>query len=213
MDSVLYLDYLRRLNRRQEAPLIGMALGNAVQSLDDGFKAQVKSRLGLDVPDGAFVAFDYQLSWLYAAAVLSRGTGRAPYPAGGGIDRGNQETIDLAIAWPEEEDVILLLIEAVGVTGWSGKQLLSKALWLGDLFGFDAAAGRWPGLRPHFAIASPSAPPADMQVQEWPEWMQGVEGPPAWLRMHSPPGLLKVTRTTQDGAPRANGGYWIVEGA
>jgi hypothetical protein len=203
-----FLDNLRRLHRDERSFLTAFVTGPVGPALGSEFLAEVQSKLGLEVPDTAFVAFDYQISSIYAAAVMTESK-PGPHQIGGGIERGNQEQVDLLLAWESGDGVELILVEAEGVTGWSGKRLLSRALWLGEVFGYGSSeAFDW--VRPHFAIASPSAPPADLPTLEWPEWMAGLDGP-AWLKMPVPNDLLKVRKTTPIGKARATGGYWLVE--
>ena len=208
--STTFLDNLRRLHRDERSFLASYVSG--VQPAPSAeFLAGVRSKLRFEVPDTAFIAFDYQISSIYAAAAMTEGKA-GPHPVGGGIERGNQEKVDLLLAWESGDNVEMLIVEAEGVTGWSGKRLLSRALWLGDVFGYGSGNEAFDWLRPHFAIASPAAPPADLPTLEWPEWMSGTEGP-AWLEMPVPRDLLKVRKTTPIGQARSTGGYWVVERA
>jgi hypothetical protein len=207
----LFLENLRRLYRDERSFLTSF-VSETPGTLGASFRAALHSKLGIGVPEDAFLAFDYQISNLYAAAVLS-GEHPGVHRTGGGIERGNQEHIDLLLAWEAGDAIELLLIEAEGVNGWSAKRLLSRALWLGDVFGYDSGSQNFDFLRPHFAIASPLAPSADLPTLEWPAWMLDAFGRPAWLELPVPNDLIKVTKTDRGGRPLATGGHWLIEDA
>ncbi|MPZ24643.1 MAG: hypothetical protein GEU28_14185, partial [Dehalococcoidia bacterium] len=210
MQPSVFLENLRRLHRDERSFLTSFVSGASLAPLRPQFLAEVRTKLGIEVPEMAFLGFDYQMSRIHAAAVMASAERPGPHPSGGGIDKGNQEHVDLLLAWESGEGVELLIVETEGVTGWSGKQLLSKAHWLGDVFGYGSGTENYAWLRPRFAIASPVPPPVDMITLEWPEWMVDAEGRPAWLQMPVPRDLLKVTRTMADGSVRATGGFWLV---
>ncbi len=68
---ITFVEYLRRFDRKERFYLIGWALGRPTFQLDDGFRKSLGSKLGLGIPPVAFVAMDYHLNWIYAAAYLS----------------------------------------------------------------------------------------------------------------------------------------------
>jgi hypothetical protein len=206
----LFLENLRRLHR-DERSFLNVFVTGVPLALGESFRAEVQSKLGIELPEDVFIAFDYQISGIYAAAAMLE---QPPivHASGGGIERGNQEQIDLLLAWEAGEAVELLIIEAEGISGWSGKRLLSRALWLGEVFGYDSGSANIPYLRPHFAIASPARPPADLPTLEWPAWAVDEVGAPAWLKLPVPDDLLRVVKTDRGGRPLATGGHWLVEG-
>jgi hypothetical protein len=206
----LFLENLRRLHRDERSLLTAFVTG-APTALGESFRAEVQSKLGIALPEDAFVAFDYQISGIYAAAAMLEEQ-QGVHASGGGIERGNQEHVDLLVAWEAGETVEMLIVETEGISGWSGKRLLSRALWLGEVFGYDSGSANIPYLRPHFALASPVRPPADLPTLEWPAWAVDAEGAPAWLQLPVPDDLLRVIKTDRGGRPLATGGHWLVEG-
>jgi hypothetical protein len=204
-----FIELLRTLNRKERFYLVGFALDKPSFTLGDDFRSLIQREFEEDVPVNAFVAMDYHFSWLYAAAVLSGTSEDRPFPSGGGIERGNQEDIDLLVAFDRGNDTTVLILEAKGVTGWSNKQLRSKLGRLTSIFGSDSEATRFPHLHPKFAILSPFRP-SRLKVQGWPNWMKDESGRPHWIRLPTPPNLEKVTRCDADGHISARGGYWKV---
>ncbi len=206
-----FLNNLKRLNRQDRSHLAAFALANPTYGLGEQFRTALGKALGVEVPEDAVVATDYQFSWLYAAAILATYEGRGPFPSGGGIEAGFQEEMSLLVAWASEEQADVVIVEAQGVSGWSTKRMLSRAHWLGDIFGYEAASPKFPWITPHAVVVAPTAPPIDLITLEWPEWMVDGEGRPAWVKLPVPSNLQKVTRSTPDGMPRAPGGFWFVE--
>lgn len=206
-----YIENLQRLARRERSYLAAFAYSEPAAGLTPQFRDALQAVTGVQAPENAFVSMEYPISQLYAAGVLTTSGAYGPFTAAGGIAEGNQEDVDFVVAWAEEETAHVVLVEALGITGWGGKRLLSKAHRLGDALGYNAASLRLPFLQPHFAIAAPSQPPADLVTLEWPDWMTDSDGRPAWLKLAVPTRLLKVTRTMPDGTPRASGGHWIAE--
>jgi hypothetical protein len=205
-----FIDTLRALNRKERFYLVGFALDNPTFTLGDRFRALLKEEFVVEVPTDAFVAMDYHFSWLYAAAVLSAEPDRVAYPSGGGIERGNQEDVDLLVAFDQGSKTVVLILEAKGVTGWSNKQLRSKLERLTSIFGDGSTASQFPHLDPRFAILSPFRP-SQVSTAGWPRWMTDDAGRPHWIKMETPTNLLKVTRCDADGRVQAGGGHWKVD--
>jgi len=64
----------------------------------------------------------------------------------------------------------LVLIEAKGFTGWSNKQMASKARRLEAIFTEDVRAA----VDAHFVLAGPK-PSAGLKTKGWPKWMASEE--------------------------------------
>jgi len=79
---------------------------------------------------------------------------------------GSQEDVDLLLAW-DDPVPRLVLIEAKGYTGWSNKQLASKARRLGAVFTDDVRAR----VDVHIMLAGPK-PSAGLDTSSWPTWMK-----------------------------------------
>ena len=220
--TVPLLEYLREFNRKERFFLVGWALSNPGFALGDTFRSELQQQLGLDVeiPGDAFVAMDYHLEWLYASLILAANGGdRGPHPnppcvavidsdptAVVPLILGNQEDIDLFIAFEAEEKTYLLLIEAKGATGFTNNQLTSKVRRLTAMFA-DPQVACLP-LDPRFVIASPREPQG-IVTAGWQNWMLR-EGKPWWIRMPFPTQALMVTRCDAQGNPSALGTNWTV---
>jgi len=124
----------------------------------------------------------------------------------------NQEDCDLLIAYNEGEQAHLVIVEAKGLTGWTVKQMLSKAKRLSDIFGFgDGQIHN--GIVPHFILASPKHSVALesklLMSGKWPNWMT-TDGKIPWVKLTIPDNLLLVSRSDASGKPDKKGEYWTV---
>ena len=199
MSSVI--EFLKAFNRKERFFLVADALGKPDFELSPEFKQKLERALGLRVPNDAFVAMDYHLSWIYAAVVLgaeaidlvaSLGTVRENSE---GLIRGNQEDVDLLVAYEDDQVTHLVVVEAKGVTGWTNGQMTSKATRLGLIFGQDGS--RYPSIAPHFIITSPWRA-RDLRPAEWPKWMAPDSIIP-WMPLPVRSGLLRPGRTDSRG--------------
>lgn len=115
-----------------------------------------------------------------------------------------QEDINLLIAYKEEDECHLVLLEAKGVTGFTNRQLQSKMGRLRDIFGDDGS--NFPSVAPHFAIVSPKKP-VGIRTDGWPSWvLHGGEIP--WIKMPIASGLKRITRCDESGRASAEGRSW-----
>ena len=201
------IDYLRSFNRKERFVLVGLALGNPQFRLAATFRGCIREALGLDVPEAAFVAMDYHLDWLYASLHLHRhGGGPGPHPNADRLVRAQQEDVDLLIAFEDRGVGRIVLLEAKGATGWSNKQMSSKAERLRGIFGEQGT--NWPGVVPHFAILSPR-PSQRLAPTTWPAWMLPAGRIP-WIEMRMGERLNRPTRCTAEGVVSETGQYWKV---
>jgi hypothetical protein len=213
------IDNLQRFNRKERFHLLRFALDNPAFRLGVHFRDQLRATFGFDVPETAFSAMDYHLSWLYAALHLPVCQCAGSHEKGGGIELGNQEDVDLIIAFQEGGLTRILILEAKGVTGWSTKQLESKVDRLRDMFGMEQKQ-KFEAVTATFAILSPVRPTfvtrgrslaAEISTLGWPTWMTDDRGQPYWIKLPTPEKLLKVTRCDADSKTSARGGFWKVE--
>ena len=195
------IEHLRNFNRKERFILLREALGADTFALDAGFRARLGDTIGVNVPTGALVAMDYHLDWLQMALYLAA-TPSPPSPIpNSDLFRANQEDVDLLVAFDEEATTHLVLLEAKMETGWTNRQLHSKAQRLRLIFGSDR-----PGVdlaTPHFVLASPKKSER-IRTDTWPEWMTR-DGAPLWTELPRPPGLREVTRCTASGKVSASG--------
>src|SRR4051812_47521961 len=123
------------LDSHERPILLQWATGTQFRLADDVRKEVGAAVGGVHVPPDAYVAMDYTLDWLYAAVRwyldarlnLDPQFKSAPvlWPNGMALS-ASMEDIDLVVAW-EDQRPHLLLVEAKGFTGWTNKQLASKA--------------------------------------------------------------------------------------
>ncbi len=95
------------------------------------------------------------------------------------------EDVDLLVAWQDQQPR-LVLIEAKGFTGWSNKQLLSKALRLGAIF--DEQTRRQVDVR--LVLVGPKHS-TGIVTDGWPSWMTSEHryhflAMPAWRPARGP---------------------------
>ncbi len=206
-----FITNLKSFNRKERFFLVGWALGNRKFRLSAAFKRRLSSALNLDVPAESLVAMDYHLDWIYASAFLAAaGDSNTAYANKDGLVTGNQEDIDLVVAYESGDGDHIIMVEAKGVTGWTNKQATSKAARLEAIFGHGG--DNWPGIQPHFLLASPNESQG-LDCSRWPGWMKQDDGRPYWMRMEMPKGLLKVTKCHETGKVSREGRYWKVVGS
>ncbi len=195
------IEHLRNFNRKERFILLREALGAETFTLDAGFRARLGETISVPVPADAFVAMDYHLDWLQMALYLAA-TPSPPCPIPKrDLFEANQQDVDLLVAFDGREATHVVLLEAKMETGWTNKQLHSKAERLDLIFGADR-----PGVSlatPYFVLASPKQS-EQILVSGWPEWMTR-RGAPLWMELPRPPGLQKVTRCTADGKRSKSG--------
>ena len=193
--TAMLIKQLRTFNRRERFILLQAALGAETFTLDAGFRRRLGLAIGEDVPPDAFVALDYPLDWLALALAQPRGTMWMLTDRDVQV-RGNPLDIDLLIAFGDEAQTHLVLLEAKADTPWSNHQLAAKAERLDELFPTefslkpDDFADK--PVRPHFVLASPRQPQR-VRTESWPYWM-APGGSPRWMELPMPVGLRKATR-------------------
>jgi len=201
------LAILRKFNRKERFFLIGEALGNNSFSLSNEFRLRVATKLNLKVPSDAFVAMDYHLDWIYASLFVARRNTIDFIEQNDLKLNKNQEDIDLLIAFKTGVYYHLILIEAKAETGWTNKQLNSKASRLKEIFGNNKCI--WENVIPHFLIISPRKPRA-LKLDVLPPYLhRAMEN--IWLPLNVPDGLIKITRCNQSGRPSKEGVNWKIE--
>ncbi|NLE74608.1 MAG: hypothetical protein GX604_08290 [Actinobacteria bacterium] len=207
------IDNLRMLNRKERFFLICEVMGKPAFQLSPQFKDSLQHEFGRSIPDDAFVAMDYHLNWLYAALVLTY----CPepndcYSNGDVAVEGNQEDVDLLIAWMESEVAHVLMIEAKGVTYFGNPQMESKANRLKMIFAADGA--RWKGVHPHFLLMSPRRPSMSrLRTSKIPDWMLMKDKETFhWIPMTGLDRkvLKTVTRCDENRHPSSSGRFWTL---
>ncbi len=204
---------LKSFNRKERFYLVGMALGKPEFRLPKTFRNKVGKELGLQIPAGAYAAMDYHLDWLYASLFLS--VAEAPqnrYDRDAGLITGNQEDIDLLVAFRENAKTHLILIEAKGVMSFDNQQLRSKIERFNKIF--DDPNVKKANVIPHFAIASPFEP-KKLDLSFYPDWLM-VGKKLVWIKIPhlegiiKGKGLVKIVRCKENKKPADDGEYWTV---
>jgi hypothetical protein len=206
-------DVLRRFNRKERFILAEWLLSPQPFQVGSAARQQLASALAepeIDrIPADAFVAIDYHLDWLFAALAIFSGAwpaedkSKAPKPDQVGLLTASQEDIDALIAWtdPGGGGATVVLIEAKAYTGWTNKQLLSKATRLSAIFGPDGT--RWAGVRPRYVLAGPK-PSKGIRTEGWARWLRDYVD----LPLPAPVGpRSKVQRCTAEGTSSAEGDH------
>ena len=166
---------LESFNRKERFFLVAQALGNPKFTLSREFRLQLGETVGLaeqgiEIPSCAFAAMDYHLDWI-AASLAKWESGKAGKAdksvfsnPGKGDERdiqGNQEDIDLLVAFKREGHYHLILVEAkayegYGYASFDRGQLKSKADRLAKVFGSDGR--KRTGVTAYFCLLSQNHP-------------------------------------------------------
>lgn len=204
------IECLGSFNRKERFFLVGEILGKPKFQASPEFLKKLYDALNLPILQApVFCAMDYHLDWIYASLKLAGDRQDGPvYLNSEGKIRAQQEDVDFLIAGDADDLCHMILIEAKGVTGWTNRQMTSKANRLRDIFGEDG--NEWPRVRPHFVIMSP-AEPRELDKSGWPKWMTAGSGKVSWVRLPVPEKLKRVVRCDGNGIEGRNGRYWKVE--
>jgi hypothetical protein len=201
------IEHLKDFNSKERFFLVGKILGNPSFTLASEFREKLSELLKIPIPADALSAMDFHIDWLYASLNLAKDNDLTKiYPNENKFIKAQQEDIDWLIAFKDQSEYHLVLIEAKGVTGWTNKQMTSKASRFGDIFGKQGNG--WPGVVPHFVIMSPSQPQG-LLAEKWPQWM-APSGKIMWLELLIPEYLKRVYRCNEQGQVNQNGHSWRV---
>jgi hypothetical protein len=223
-------DALESFNRKERNLLVRQILRqDGSLHLGQHFRKQVADKLGLDdvIPEKAWWATDYHISWLAGAlALFVNGEECAKQgfknpkikddrwenlkkPEGRQLVEGNQEDVDLVITTGYE----LILIEAKAYGTWTPLQLNSKLARLNLLHEFYSGMVRTePAINFRLLLISPE--PLSISITtRWPNWAcKGQDIPWMRLEIDNRPSVFEVTRCDSTGARDADGGSWHIAG-
>ncbi len=204
------IEHLESFNRKERFFLVGSALGNPRFQLSSKFRWGLDAAFGILTPCDTFVAMDYHLDWIYASLFLlalpEKDHNKIHLNTAYGV-LGNQQDIDLLVAFEKEGITNLLLVEAKATPAWTTsdkEQTQAKAKRLSCIF--DRYRAKYPRVKPYFGLTSPCRP--DIEFHEWPAWMT-KDGQPIWFPLTMPPGRRKITRC--DSKASAKGKYFRVK--
>ncbi len=188
------IELLDQFNRKERYFLVCHALGLDRFSLSEEFRESLGAMLDITIPTDARVWMDYHLDWLAAAiAKWHEPSGNDVFP-NGDLVHGNQEDLDLLIAFKKDGDYRLVGVEAKGYESWDNSQALSKARRLGGIFGKDGE--KRSGAKVDYCLMSPRRPER-LLYDQWPDWMKRA-GVPVWLELPVPYPRLVVSRWDAD---------------
>lgn len=213
-------DALESFNRKERNLLIRAILAKEGHlPLSKSFRDEVEKKLHFPIPEDAWWATDYHISWL--AGALARFVKDDEKTARKNpknednrrlIER-NQEDVDLVIA----TGCNLILIEAKAFGFFSNAQLKHKLARLELLHNFyvEIVGTNLPAnqvVQFHFLIISP-LPPTKRLTTCWPSWAcKGQDVP--WIHLQLPPTpVFLVTRCDKDRRISDLGQYWCVKPA
>lgn len=216
-------DLIERFNRKERYIVFQQVATAGEVALDPRFLAKVRA-LGWPVPDhGVLVLTDYHLNWLYAALQLHSGgcvshdgihqvlrndhkaedseSGTTRYPL-----EPTQEDVDLLLVWEHDEVTHLGLVEVKAYSGWTNKQMRSKALRLKAILGHEEIA--YDDVDAHFALMS-FKEPAGMTTGQWPQWMKDADDNVAHIALDPPSSdRLSVGRVDEHGKSSSAGPHY-----
>ena len=209
------LKILESFNRKERFFLIAQALGCSSSgepafSLSDSLRDQLEAKIDVAIPlepELVFVAMDYHLDWLQAALTLahaSQGEKSKFSNEGeeGPVIEGTPEDVDLLVAFKAGETFHLILVEAKAYSGWTNKQLSSKADRLRTIFGEDGK--KWCDVQPYFWAMGPKESKG-LETELLPKWMLDNDDKLQWLPLQLPKGKRRVvSRCDRDGGDYRN---------
>ena len=200
------INQLRRLNSKERFFLVGYALDNPTFKLGVNYRQMLSRELGVEVPENAFCAMDFHLDWIYAAlCAVGNPCVETLYTNDLNLIQGQQEDVDLLIAFESDGDTHMVLIEAKATSGWTNSQANSKARRLHGFFPDERERHR---VVPHFILMSPQRP-RGLITDNWPAWMKARHSDqPLWIELPIPDDLQKVSRCDDKGLGDAEGAFW-----
>jgi hypothetical protein len=187
-----------------------MVLGNREFKLDSLFRRELSEKFGVAIPDNAFVAMDYHLNWVYAAAALSFGNPVRDrvYENKGMVIDGTQEDVDLLVTFEDASGLThLIMLEAKGVIAFNNSQFQHKIKRFKSIFGENG--DRWPKVKPYFGLVSPREPKG-LRYELCPSWLKVGDKIP-WFKMSIPEDRLTLFGCDEQGRPNEARAFWTVK--
>ena len=218
------IDILESFNRKERFFLISHALNGRQDepkfTLSENFRRELGGKMEVCIPkdpEKVFVGMDYHLDWVAASiakweAVKAGKANESVFlnPGNGNKRdiRGNQEDIDLLVAFKREGHYHLILVEAkayegYGYASFDRGQLESKADRLVKVFGNTGR--KCPGVTAYFCLLSHSHPqPRSDYALPWHKdrWMPVSLQPKDTRRI--------VERCKENGEPDQNGDHFHI---
>ena len=206
---------LESFNRKERFHLLSNATGDNGFKLCDEFIGRINNRFDIHIPENNFVAMDYHMDWIKAALTIVFESAEYPngiYPNGSGKGRlnENQEDVDLLIGYCDKEKCHLIMLEAKAATGWTNKQLKSKAAKQEAIF-YVSKVMIYPNVILHFALISPQKPKNLDMTYSWPSYWLDKEDDINWLKLEMPDNQQRIVKCDENGRITEESNYWQVK--
>ena len=201
------INFLERLNRKERYFVVAHATGARDLTLGEDMRQRLSRETGVQVPASARLFIDYHFDWLVASLRLAFDQpARLSFRNTGQAVQGNQEDLDLLVAFEDRTITQLVMVEAKAGTAWSISQLRSKVARLNSMFGKDGA--NFPLVKPHFLLLSPGKPSPQV-MKAMPKW-DTAPASHRWIPLNYPKERLIVERTLVSKQPSRTGRYFTV---
>ncbi|MBF0398710.1 MAG: hypothetical protein HQK78_18180 [Desulfobacterales bacterium] len=184
------INNLRLLNSKERYFLFTAATDNPNLNLGQKFINEINATIGIKIPKNHFVAIDYHLDWLYAAITVDITSDSIEHDNPYNTMQGNQEDIDLLIAFEKEDKTVIILIEAKCFGSWTNKQINSKIDRLNLIF--ETKTNNI--VKPYFMLMSPKES-KNLKVINGKRWFD-IDGKPFWMKLNVP-ALKMVSRISK----------------
>jgi hypothetical protein len=192
---------LSLLNSKERFYLFTYATNKGKFELTDEFKNEIYKTIKVKMPNNYFAAIDYHLDWLSAAITKDSDVEEAfkngtEFDNSEGLITGNQEDIDLIIAFEEDSEVTIIMIEAKGVGSWTTKQVSSKKRRLDEIF----KKSNERNIYPYLILMSPKESEGLKRKIDIinNRWIDKETNNYYWIKLKLPSPLYKVGRVGKD---------------
>jgi hypothetical protein len=187
------LNNLEILNSKERFYLFIHAIGTPRLNLSKGFIDSIQQLIKKTIPNDYFSAIDYHLNWLYAATHIDVLKDKYEHDNTKGIIRKNIEDIDLIIAFKENNNTIIIMIEAKATGSWTNAQIQSKLKRLDEIFDSETRKFTIP-----FLILMSPHPPQNLKSDNAANWTN-AEGKFNWIELQIPQNLKMVSLIDKTG--------------
>jgi hypothetical protein len=183
------VENLRALNSKERFYLFTEAVGSDGLKISKRYLERIEKVFGIKITENYFAGIDFHLDWIYAALnVIDIKDYKMEYQNTDGCIVGNQEDIDLIIAYEDKGITHIIMVEAKCAGSWNNSQLESKSNRFKSIFNsIDADK-----IKIHFLLTSPKMPiKIDKDILS--EYMK-TNGIIEWIPLTNVPKLIRVTR-------------------
>ena len=208
------IQHLQEFNRKERFFLICKTLGIDNFYLSNDFCKELNNvlpNLYFPIPANSFVAMDYHLDWIYASLYLTKNNPSDKlHRLNKEFITATQEDVDLLIAFPDENNHLIthmILCECKAETGWTNKQVQSKANRFTKIFG-DHAEKFSEIVIPYLVLISP-VESKRLSTKNISQYLL-VNNKLPWIELSIPNNLKKITRCDNTGKNSIEGEFWKV---